>query len=161
MSRSSQSPELRVWPPAVLGYLGRRGRGAPARRTAGAQPRPPKTVQEGGQRLRHGQDSAAGRRCSGLAGTGQPSGLTAPRPFPAGSAPRPPLESRHAHRVPVGDGCADRRALTIVTAAGSPTSLGFSSGELPARLPAPRRTSRDRRPPAARDHSFPPHPPPL
>lgn len=132
MSRSSQSPELRVWPPAVLGYLGRRGRGAPARRTAGTQPRPPKPVQEGGQRLRHGQDSAAGRRCSGLAGTGQPSGLTALRPFPAGSAPLPPLESRHAHRVPVGDGCIDRRALTIVTARRVPHFTWLFLGRTPS-----------------------------
>lgn len=91
MSRSRQSPERRHRAPTVLGYLGRRSCGAPAGRAAGAQPRSPQPVEEGGQRLRHGQGSAAGRRCSGLARTRQPSGLTAPCPFPAGSAPRPPL----------------------------------------------------------------------
>lgn len=161
MSRSRQSPELGDRALTVLGYLGRRGCRAPAGRAAGAQPGSPQQIEEGGQRLRHGPDSAAGRRCSGLAGSGQPSGLTAPRPFPAGSAPRPPLgvppRAPAAPRETTSQ--AGRRALTIVTAAGSPTPLGFPS-ELPAWVPAPRRPSRDRRPPAARDHSFsssPPH----
>lgn len=135
VSGSRQSPELRVWARAVLGYPGRRGRGAPAGRAAGAQPRPPKPVEEGGQRLRHGQDSAAGRRCSGLA-RDRAAGQASPLRAPSLQARRRARRWSPAARTEPPRGTAAHSPLSPPPP-GPPTSLGFSSGELPAWLPAP------------------------
>lgn len=91
------------------------------------------------------------------------------RPGPDRAAVRPhrsaPLPCRLGAAPAVGSpaACPAAPRETISRAAahsplspppGPPTPLGFPLGELTAWVPAPRRPSRDRRPPAARDHSF-------
>lgn len=165
------SPELgdcRVTPPEGkrgcpegvegLGYLGRGGGAEPPhRRGPRTQPGPPQPVEEGGQSLRHGQESApppAGARASARPGRGGvaagPSTIPrrrdrpnpAPRPArcpPPAVALRPtrdtgPAVGRPAARSEARAGVerAVCRALTIVSAAAASPPLHSASLRTPS-----------------------------